>query len=125
MESHQYMLSPHQLGRGTEPLLRGVPPEMIPREEKPVLVEQGHAACRVARHRNDLKLRHDLDTFGPFNDPFRIRRGFDVRPMDDPFRAEMCGILLCIGHIVFVREEDVRNAALVFEGLDEMFKIPR
>ena len=45
--------------------------------------------------------------------------------MNHPFRAEMCGILLCIGHIVFVCEKNVRDAALVFEGLDEMFEITR
>src|SRR5205085_5602211 len=89
--TYQHMLSPYQLTGGTEPPLAGVPPEMIPREEKPVLIEQSHAACCVAWDRNDLELRHDLDTLCPFNDPFHIRGGFDVGPMYDPFRAEMGG----------------------------------
>jgi hypothetical protein len=122
---HQYMLPPNQPLRGIQHLLRGVPPEMISREEEPVLVEKGHASCRVARHWNDPKLRHDLYTVSPVNDPFRIRSRFDVRPMNHPFRTEVCGILLCIGHIVFMREEDVRDAALLFEGLDEMCEISR
>lgn len=121
----QYMLPPHQLAWNAQSLLCGVPPEMIACEEEPVLVEQGHAACRVARNRNDQKLRHDLLTVSPFNDPFRIRNRFDVRPMNQPFRAKVRGILLCIGHIVFMREEDVRDASLVFEGLDEMFEVTR
>ena len=49
MESAQNMLPPNQLLWGIQHLLRGVPPEMISREEEPVLVEKGHAArSRVA-----------------------------------------------------------------------------
>src|ERR1700675_3687677 len=121
----QHALPPDQPLRGTKHLLRGIPPEMIPREEKPVLIEKSHAACRVARHWNDLKLRHDLYTVSPLNDPFRIRNRVDVRLMNHPFRAEVGGIPLCIGHIVFMREEDVRDAALLFESLDEMFEVAR
>ena len=45
--------------------------------------------------------------------------------MNQPFRAEVCRILLCIGDVVFMREENVRDAALLLEGLDEMFEIAR
>ena len=119
------MLPPDQPARSTKHLLRGVPPEMIPREEEPVFVEKSHAASRVARHWNDLKLRHGLYRVSSVNDPFRILSRFDVRPMNHPFRAEVCGILLCIGHIVFMREEDIRDAALLLESFDEMFEITR
>ena len=49
----------------------------------------------------------------------------DIRPVNHPFRAEVGGIFLCIGHIVFMRQEDVRDAAFMFEGLDKMFKVTR
>src|SRR5512140_3672935 len=99
------MLPPNQHGRSTEPLLRRVPPEMIPREEKPVPIEQGHATSRMAWHGNDLKLRHDMDTVSPLNGPFRIRSRINVCLMNHPLRTEVCSILLCISHIVFMREE--------------------
>src|SRR4029077_6953082 len=79
----------------------------------------------MARHRNDLKLRHNLYAVSPLNDPLRIRSCFDVRPMNQPFRAEVCRIFLGIGHIIFMREEDVREAPLSFEGLEKMFEISR
>src|SRR5690242_7599252 len=98
---------------------------MVAGEQKLLLIQKCHAAGRMARHRNDLKLRHDLYAIGLLNDPFRIRSRADIRPMDYPFRPEMRGVLLRIRHIVFMCEEDVRDAALLFEGRDEMFEITR
>ena len=121
---HQHALSPDQPLRGTKHLLRGVPPEMVAGEEEHVLVEKSHAACRVARHRNDLKLRHDLNTVSPLYNPFRIRNRFDVRPMNQPFCSEVFGVLVGIGDIVFVCEKDVCETALLLEGLDQMLEVP-
>jgi hypothetical protein len=43
--------------------------------------------------------------------------------MDDPFRTEVCGVLVRIGHVVLVRKKDIPKAAFPLEGFDEMLDV--
>ena len=56
----------------------------------------------------------------------RLHKYFDgISAMDNSLRPKVAGILVRIGHVVFVRKKDIGDPTLVFEGLDEMVEIAR
>src|SRR4029077_2597961 len=98
---------------------------MVAGKEELLLIQQRHAARRMTRDRNDLKLRHDVYAVSSVNDPFSVRNRLGISAMDNSLRPKVAGILVRIGHVVFVRQKDIGDPTLLFEGLDEMVEIAR
>ena len=74
---------------------------------------------------NDLKhvaIRLGMRTI---DDHFRIGHRMRIRAVNDPFRSESPRVSGGIGHVVFMRQKDVRNPAHPVEGLDQRLEIPR
>jgi hypothetical protein len=98
---------------------------MIAGEEEFVLIQKGHTAGGMAWDRDGLKVGGKVDRVGFVHDPFGSGYRIGIGSMDDPFRAEVFGVLVRVGHIVLVRKEDISNAALLLEDLDEMLDVAR
>ena len=96
---------------------------MIAGEEKLLTVQQGHAAGRVAWDGDSLKVGGELQGIGSVYNPFGSRHCIGIGSMDDPLRAKVRGVLVRIGHIVFVRQKDVRDTASPFKEFDQMFDV--
>ena len=112
---------PDQLPRRFQSLGFQLPPEMVAGEEKPILIEEGGTARRMAWNRNGEELRGETDRLRSLNDPLGIRNGVGILTMDDPLRAEMFGVLAGVRDIVFMRQEDVSKAPVPFKKLCELF----
>ena len=117
--------SPDQASGGFQRLCVWIPPKMIAGEEKSLPIEQRHTPGCMAWYGNDLELRSHTDRLFPSNDLFCSGCGIHIGSMDDPLGAEMCGILVRIGHIVFVGQKDVGDAPSLRKDINEMFDIPR
>src|SRR5574341_1271292 len=96
---------------------------MIAGEEELVLIQQGYAAGGMAWDRDGLKVGGKVGRVGSVDDPFGSGHRIGIGSMDDPFRAEVFGVLVRVGHIVFVCEKDVFDTALLLEDLDEMLDV--
>jgi hypothetical protein len=84
---------------------------VIAGEQKAILAQQRTMSLRVAGRRHDHESRCQLPRPRAIQNHFGIQLRRQLVPVNDVPGVEMSGVSVGVGHVVAVRQEDVRNAA--------------
>src|SRR5919201_2604378 len=100
--------------------LNPTPPQMVSGEQETALVEQHTMATGVPGGWDDHKLGRQFHGLGAIEHELGMGLRRQLGPMDDPLAPELLSILMRLGDVIAMRQEDVADAAEFLEPLDQM-----
>ena len=83
-------------------------------------MEQHDVPARVARRRDGEETGRQFDRIAAVEDPLGIGLRSQFQPVDDALRVEARGVLIGVGHVIAMRQEDMPDAAQLFEAAGQV-----